>query len=71
MSIIVKVMEIPGITREVGLEDGSTAQNALEIAGVTVGDGQKLQVDGRDATHDTVLTNEARVTVSKGAKGNK
>ena len=67
--ITVKVIELPGAVREVALEDGATVGNALSVAGVSA-EGYPIKVDSSEATVDTVLTDNARVIVSKSAKGN-
>ncbi len=68
--ITVKVIRVPGAVSEVGLDSGSTVEHALAAADTVVGDNEKLQVNGADATDSTRLNDGDRVVISKGAKGN-
>lgn len=67
--LTVRLIEVPGIVQEVALEDGSTVQDAVNVAGS--GHTGAVKIDGRPATFSTVLTSEDRsITISKGPKGN-
>ena len=67
--LTVRLIEVPGIVQEVALEDGSTVQDAVTIAGS--GYTGAVKIDGRPATFSTVLNSEDRsITISRGPKGN-
>lgn len=69
MAISVKVIRVPGAVSEVGLNDGSTVQDALNAANVTVGQTESLQVNGTATTTAQRLSDGDRVIIAKGAKG--
>jgi len=68
--ISVKVAQIGSAIKEVILNDGATVQDALNAAELTVPEGYGVKVDSVDADTNTVLSNDARVVIAKGAKGN-
>ncbi len=68
--ISVKVALIGSAIKEILLEDGATVQDALTGTNTTIPDGFDVKVDGNDATTTTMLNNDARVVIAKGAKGN-
>ena len=67
--ITVKLAQLPGALREYVLEDGSTVQAVLDIAGTTQ-DGFGITVNGNEATSSAVLANGDNVILSNSAKGN-
>ena len=69
MSILVKLTQVPGATQEYGLEDGSTVQTLLDIAGKD-GNNYGIRVNGSTANVDTALSDGATVLLSKNAVGN-
>ena len=69
MSILVKLTQVPGATQEYGLEDGSTVQTLLDIAGKD-GSNYAIRVNGSSANTGTALSDGATVLLSKNAVGN-
>ena len=69
MSIMVKLTQVPGATQEFGIDDGSTVNNLLSIAGKEAGN-YAIRVNGSPATTDTILSDGAAVLLSKNAVGN-
>jgi sulfur carrier protein ThiS len=69
MSITIRVIRVPGATKELVLPDNTTVEDALQAAGTSVSSDEALQVNGANTTMDTILTDGARVTIAKGAKG--
>jgi len=69
MSIIVKVVQIPGGIKEVGLEDGAKVSDALRLANIDA-TGKAIKVSNVDATAATVLFDGATVVVSGKITGN-
>jgi len=68
-NITIRVIRVPGDTKELGMPEGSTVADALEEAGTVVGTDEALQVNGANTTMDTILLDGARVVIAKGAKG--
>jgi UPF0288 family protein (methanogenesis marker protein 3) len=68
MSIMIKIVRVPGTVTEVGLEDGATVQDALDTADTYVAENEAITVNGVPATPSTPLTDQARVVISRGAK---
>lgn len=68
--LTVKIARVPGTVSEVTLEDGTDVATALQVAGMELTSGILLQVNGREANVGDILTDGARVTLAKGAKGN-
>ncbi len=68
-NISIRVIRVPGDTKEFGMPEGSTEADALEAAGTVVGTDEALQVNGANTTMDTILLDGARVVIAKGAKG--
>lgn len=71
MSINVKVIRMPALVRDVELSDGATVADALNAASITVDSGEQMSVNGSSATLTTVLTDQARIVLARGAKGNR
>lgn len=67
-TISVKVVRVPGSVTEVMLEAGATVGNALSAAGIDVGAGEAVSLNGASVGNDATVTDGARVIVSKGAK---
>lgn len=70
MSLSIKVVRVPGAVTDLELEDGATVADALRAASITVGSGEAVKVNGGSADANTRLSNNDRVIVSAGAKGN-
>jgi hypothetical protein len=68
--ITVKIIRVPGLAVEVGLNDGATVGDALAAANVTINAGEQLSVNTVEATTSTVLADGDRVILAKAAKGN-
>lgn len=67
---IVKIGIMPGRLQEVGLESGTTVQQALEMAGLEF-DGQEIKIDGAVSALDAVIpAGASHVLLSKKVKGN-
>ena len=67
----VKVVRVPGASNEVTLDAANpTIEDALDAAGVTLGENEKVSLNGADASPDDSVTDGDKVLVSKGAKGN-
>lgn len=69
MAIFVKVVRVPGAVTEVALTDGATVGDALAAAGIELGGSDRLTLGAEPTTTDAVLTDGARVVISKDAKG--
>jgi len=69
MSIQTKVGTIPGVLKDYALPSGSTVASALQAANID-SDGYTITVDGMPSGMDTVLGNNARVILTRNAKGN-
>ena len=69
MSMLVKLTQVPGATQEYGLEDGSTVETLLDIAGKD-GSNYGIRVNGSTVNVNTALTDGATVLLSKNAVGN-
>ena len=69
MAISVKIVRIPGSVSELMLDDGATVNDAMSAAGTSVNSGERLEVDGREASGGTTLYDGARIVISKAAKG--
>ena len=70
MSIIVKVVRVPGLVQDVGLSDGATVADALTAANTQVEANEALKLNGADATSSTALSDGDRIIIGKGATGN-
>ena len=68
-SILVKVLKVPGTSVALDLPVGSTVSDALAAAG-TSAEGFTISVGTTPADMDTVLSDAARVVLSKSAKNN-
>ena len=62
--ITVKVAKVPGMVREVVLENGATVADAILSADIDA-DGCSTQIDGVDVTHDTTLVNGQTILIVK------
>lgn len=68
----VKVGMFPGRLEDYALEEGTTVREALEMAGITVGEEQEIKLDGEVVSGDTKLTVGSGVLiVAKRIKGAK
>lgn len=67
--ITLKVIRVPGQVVEVGLDAGSSVQDALNAADVSVGSGESVKLNGADANMTDVVTDGSRILVAKAAKG--
>lgn len=68
--ITVKVIRVPGLAVEVGLEDGATVADALSAANVQIQSGEQLTVNAGAATTSTSLSDSDRIVLARSAKGN-
>ena len=68
MTMFIKTVEVPGAVKEIALEEGATVADALETAGLSVANNQSVTINGAPASNDDVLTDGARLIISKSAK---
>lgn len=66
--ITAKVIRTPGAVVEVGLEEGSTVQDALNAANMTVGANEAVTVNGSTVVLSSLVTEGARIILAKEAK---
>ena len=69
MAIEVKVVRVPGAVKDVALNSGSTVSDALAAAGVNLGAGESVTMNGVAAPGSQPVNNGDRIIVAKGAKG--
>lgn len=67
--ITVKVGKVPGILKDVVLEDGATAADALEVAQLSA-DGFSVTVASEVVSLDTELDDGDNVVLTKKIEGN-
>lgn len=67
--INVKVIRVPGTVQDVALNNGATVQDALNEASISIGEGEKMQLNGLDTHSGASLNDGDRIIVAKGAKG--
>lgn len=68
--LFVKVVKMPGITKDVALEDGATVRDALEIAELS-SEGHQIKKNGNTASLEEAVEDGDRVILTKMIKGNK
>lgn len=68
--ITVKVIRVPGVAVEVGLNDGATVTDALTAANTSLQSGEQLTINGAPAELNSSLSDGDRVILAKAAKGN-
>ena len=68
MTVIVKVLRIPGAVKEVGLEEGATVADALAAAEMQVGGTEGVTLDGVTASMNDVVVDGSRLILAKAAK---
>lgn len=68
--IQVKVIQMPGLIRDVQVADNALAGDAIRAAGINNLDGYTIKVNGLEANANTSLADGSSVIVSQGAKGN-
>lgn len=68
--LTVRVIQLPGLVKEVALEDGATVQDAMSVAGIEQANGT-IKVDGNVATAATAVSDGSTITIAKGPKGNR
>lgn len=66
--MMVKVVRIPGIVAEVGLEDNATVADALAAANVTPSDNEHMSVNGQTVDSTYVLHDADRLILARQAK---
>jgi hypothetical protein len=69
--INVKVVQIPGQTREVNLNPGQTVGDAIRLAEISVGTGSLIKVNGANASTSTVLNENTTVLITAKITGNR
>lgn len=68
MTIVVKVMQVPGAVTEVALENGATVSDALSAASISDTTGYQLTVNGAETNSGNALRDGDRVILAKSAK---
>lgn len=66
----VRVARVPGAIQTVAVEAGSSVADCLRAAGVTVGSGEAVKLNGANCETSARVNDGDRIVVSKGAKGN-
>ena len=69
MTIEAKVVRVPGAVKDVALNEGATVGDALQAAGVEIGPGEVVSMNGTAAGNDQRVSDGDRIIVAKGAKG--
>jgi hypothetical protein len=68
--ITVKVGQVPGRIQEVALNERSTVRQALQIAGISVGDGYTVTINGANASMESTVCANSTILVTRRIKGN-
>lgn len=68
--IFVKVGKVPGATTEVVLNQGATVADALSAAGIEMTSTTLIKLNGGEVNTSDTLSDNSRLIVSDGAKGN-
>lgn len=66
--IEVKVIQIPGVIRDVALNEGATVSDALRAAGIDLTT-ETVTLNGLSTTGSAQLSANDRIIVAKSAKG--
>ena len=69
MAVNVRVVRVPGAVKEVCLDDGATVGDALSQAGIDLGAGEAVTMNGNLVESTRIVHEGDRVIVAKGAKG--
>jgi len=70
--ISIKIGKFPGKLDNYTLEDGTTVAEALEMAGLSVGDEQEIKLDGEVVNMNDIIEDDANMLlVTKRLKGAK
>lgn len=67
--ITVKIIRVPGAVRDIQVAEGTLVAQALNMASITPGEGEAVQVNGQATSLDTPLRDGDRIIIAKGAKG--
>ena len=68
--IFVRVGKFPGAVTEISLTDGSSISQLLQLAGVTVGDREAIELNGSKASLSSTLSDGDSVSIVPNIKGN-
>jgi len=68
--IFVRVGRYPGAVQEVGLAAGSTIAQLLELAGLTLGAQEAIEINGSRGNLQTTLRGDESVSIITNIKGN-
>lgn len=68
-SITATVVKFPGTSQQVGLGDGATVQNAIDIAGFDT-TGFDVKINGATADLSSIVIDGSRIVLVKKVKGN-
>lgn len=66
-----KIGTFPGRLENYAVEDNTTVRQALEMAGITVGEEQEVKLDGEAVSLDSVVNGGRMLLVTKRLKGAK
>ena len=66
----VRVARVPGAIQTVAVESGSSVADCLAAAGVEVGSNEAVKLNGANASLTATVSDNDRIVISKGAKGN-
>lgn len=66
-----KIGTFPGRLENYAVEDNTTVRQALEMAGITVGEEQEVKLDGEAVSLDAVVSGGRMLLVTKRLKGAK
>jgi hypothetical protein len=68
--ITVKVIQFPGLIKDVQVADTATAGDAMRAAGATGGSNYTVKLNGLESSESATLRDGDSIIVSQGAKGN-
>lgn len=71
MYIKVKVIQMPGLIKDVEVAPNALVSDAIRAAGASINDGYTVKVNGLDSNVNASLSNGDSIIISQGAKGNK
>jgi sulfur carrier protein ThiS len=69
MTVQAKVVRVPGAVKDVELNSGATVSDALRAAGVDLGPGETVSMNGSTVEGSREISQGDRIIVAKGAKG--
>lgn len=67
--INIKVIRVPGQVKDITVPETTLLGEALNIASMSPGTGEAVQLNGNPAQMDAHLSDNDRIIIAKGAKG--